>query len=120
MKLTVEVRTSKTFDIDSEIFQQVEKLNGYEAFDKIVEIIGGWNDEYDTNTWDDSDKLELLEENCDCFSRTEIIQDISYEQRYKVYDFHRYKTLFYGNIEKCTDFLVKNPPAHENVKITEY
>lgn len=117
MKLTVEIKTTKTFEIDSDVFQEVEGLEGEEALNKIVAVVGEWHNIYTTHDWCDSDKIELLERSSCSFSQIDEIQSVAYEQRYRVYDYEKQKTLFTGNYEECSQFLTDSGFSGRDVDI---
>ena len=120
MKVTVEIKTTKTFEIDSDIYQFVKGLEGHEAFNKIVELVGEDVNQYETNDWDDADKLELIEENSSTVTWSHEVEKVSYEQRYRVYDYNNHKTLFRGNYDECSEFLAKGNYAGQEVDIIEH
>lgn len=119
MKVTVEIKTTKTFELDSDIYQFMKGLEGHEAFNKIVELVGEDVNEYDTNDWDDADKLELIEDNSSTVTWSHEVEKVSYEQRYRVYDYDNHKTLFRGNYDECAQFLTDGSWEGREVDIVD-
>ncbi len=119
MKVELEIRTRKTFEIDSSIYEEVKGLEGKAALNKIVELLAENKGECNADLWDDSDKLELLEEESSTVTWTHDIEGVRYEQRYRVYDITNYKTLFRGNHDECSQYLADNDFAGIDVDIIE-
>lgn len=97
----------------------VKGLKGKKALNRIVELLAEDAGECNTDLWDDSDKLELLEEESSTITWTHDIKSVSYEQRYRVYDLTNFKTLFKGNHEECSKFMKDNNFADIEVDIVD-
>lgn len=115
MKITMEIKTVKEFELDGDLYHHIKDLEGEDAVDKLVEIFEG----YSTDECSDSDKLEVLDNHCNTASWTEEIVSIKHQQTYRVYDFDKYKTLFKGELDECESYISNGNFTDRNVEVVE-
>lgn len=115
MKITVEVKTIKEFELDGDLYHHIKNLKGEESLDRLVEVLEG----YHPDECSDSDKLEVMDNHCNKASWTDEIVSIKHQQTYRVYDFDKLKTLFRGERSECESYIWENDLADRNIEVVE-